>query len=224
MEIVDTSGSAANQAKVRQLARYDLVIFISRNAVYYGTRLMRQLGTYPIKAAVAAVGIKTAEALAAAGIANALHPSDAASSEALAKTQFIKSMRCGAVLIFRGEGGNPYLGAQLRRQGLDVDYAEVYRRQRPQGQLHLDRGHPTPDLITVASSETLTNLHAMTSPSSRPILLDTQLLLGSASMRRVYNDLGFRAAPLVARSPIDEVMFATMMRHWHDGLCQSAAR
>jgi len=220
MEIVDCSQSTANRAKVRQLARYDLVIFISRNAVYYGTRLMRQLAVYPIKTDVAAVGIKTAEALAAAGIANALHPRDAASSEALAKTPFIKNMRRGAVLIFRGEGGNPYLGAQLRAQGLEVDYAEVYRRQRPPRQLHLGGDHPTPDLISVASGETLANLHAMTSAASRPILLDTPLVLGSASMRRVYNDLGFRAAPLVARSPIDEDMFAAIMRHCRESFCQ----
>ena len=213
MEIVDIARREANFNKIKQIDKYSLIIFISRNAVHYGIRILHEANIRRIAIPVAAVGIKTAEALADAGIDNAIHPSDAASSEALAATRFIKNIKQGAVLIFRGLGGNPYLGNQLTHRGLKVDYAEVYRRQRPPECLRLDEKHLLPDLITVASGETLTNLYAMTDLRSIPALLDRQLVLGSASMEAVHNNLGFKRPPAIARSPIDEDMFEAIMKH-----------
>ena len=139
LEIVDTAHSETNLNRIKQLDKYDLLVFISRNAVYYGTRLLHQAGIHQINIPVAAVGIKTAEALAEAGIADAIHPHEAASSEALAAMQTIKNIKRGAVLIFRGQGGNLYLGKELTRRGLRVDYVEVYRRQRPSQTLATQR-------------------------------------------------------------------------------------
>ena len=215
MEIVDTAHSEANFNKIKQLDKYSLLIFISRNAVHYGTRILREIGIRQIDKPVAAVGIKTAEALADAGIPDAIHPCDATSSKALATTQFIKSMNRGAVLIFRGQGGNAYLGTQLSRQGLEVDYAEVYRRQRPNKILRLDKKHGLPDLITVASGETLTNLKAITDKYSIPLLLDRQIVLGSASMKALHARLGFKHPPLIARSPVDDDIFQAVMVHYN---------
>lgn len=207
MEIIDTSHNESSIHKIKQLNKYCLLIFISRNAVYYGIRLLREAGIYHIDIPTAAVGIKTAEALAVAGIANAIHPRDATSSEALAETELIKSMTQGAVLIFRGRGGNPYLGNQLSGQGLAVDYAEVYYRQKPATRLRLDDKRLIPDVITVASGETLTNLYEMTDKDSLPVLLNRQLVLGSLSMKVLHNKLGFKRSPVIARSPIDDDMF-----------------
>ena len=215
MEITDTACSESNFNKIKQLDEYSLLIFISRNAVYYGIRLLHEAGIYKLDKPVAAVGIKTAEALADAGIANVIHPHEAASSEALAATQFIKRMKEGKVLIFRGQGGNPYLEAQLARQGLEVDCIEVYRRQRPKECLQLDDKHLLPDLITVASGETLANLHAMTAKNSMSVLLDRQLVLGSSSMTILHDSLGFKHPPVVARSPIDDDMFQAIMRYYN---------
>ncbi|MBC6413995.1 MAG: uroporphyrinogen-III synthase [Chromatiales bacterium] len=215
MEIIDTAHSEANINHIKQLDRYSLLIFISRNAVYYGTRLLHEHGIYQITMPVAAVGIKTAEALAQAGIPNAIHPRDAMSSEALAATQFIKKLKKGSVLIFRGRGGLAYLGEQLARQGLTVDYAEVYRRQRPKENLRLDEQHMHPDLITVASGETLANLYAMTTESSIPALLRRQLVLGSTSMKALHDRLGFKNSPIIAHSPIDDDIFQAILGHYN---------
>lgn len=214
MEIVDIAHSEANLNKIRQIDKYSLLIFISRNAVHYGIRMLHKASIRQINIPVAAVGIKTAEALSDAGISNAIHPSDAASSEALSETQFIKNMRQGSVLIFRGQGGNPYLGNELSRRGLQVDYIEVYRRQRPSKRLRLDTQHVLPDLITVASGETLKNLYAMTEERSISILLKRQLVLGSASIKELHDKLGFERSPVVARSPIDEDMLLAIMEYY----------
>ena len=215
MEIINTAHSEANLHKIRQLDKYDLLVFISRNAVYYGTRLLHETGIYQINIPVAAVGIKTAEALAEAGIADAIHPHEAASSEALAALQSIKNIKQGAVLIFRGRGGNPYLGEELSRRGLQVDYVEVYRRQRPSEQLRFNEQHTVvPDYITVASGETLANLHAMAEADSLAMLLDRQLVLGSLSIRALHDRLGFKRPPIVARSPIDEDMLPAIIDHY----------
>ena len=214
MEIVETAHSEANLNKLKQLDKYSLLIFISRNAVHYGTRILHEIGIDQVNMPVAAVGIKTAEALADAGIANAIHPREAMSSEALAETQFIKNMRQGSVLIFRGQGGNPYLGNELVRRGLEVDYIEVYRRQRPSKQLRWDKQHLLPDLITAASGETLENLYAMTEASSILKLLNRQLVLGSASLKELHRKLGFKHSPIIARSPIDEDMLLAIMGYY----------
>ncbi len=214
MEIIDTAHSEANLNKVRQLDKYGLLVFISRNAVYYGTRLLHKAGIHRINIPVAAVGIKTAEALAEAGIADAIHPHEAASSETLAALQSIKNIRRGAVLIFRGRGGNPYLGEELSRRGLEVDYAEVYRRQRPSKHLRFNEQHTVPDYITAASGETLANLHAMAEEDSLAMLLDRQLVLGSPSIKALHSRLGFKRPPIVARSPIDEDMLPAIIDHY----------
>ena len=214
MEIVDTARSEANLNKIEQLDLYNLLVFISRSAVYYGTRLLHEAGIYRINRPVAAVGIKTAEALAEAGIADAIHPHEAASSEALAAMQSIKNIKRGAVLIFRGRGGNPYLARELTRRGLKVDYVEVYRRQRPSKHLRLDEQHTVPDYITVASGETLANLHAMTAADSVAMLLDRQLVLGGPNIKELCNRLGFKRPPIVAHSPIDEDMLPAIIGHY----------
>ena len=214
LEIIDTARSEANLGKIRQLDKYDLLVFISRNAVHYGTRLLNEAGIYQIDMPVAAVGIKTAEALAEAGIADAIHPHEAASSEALAAMQSIKNIKRGAVLIFRGQGGNPYLGKELNRRGLEVDYVEVYRRQKPSEHLRLNEQHMVPDYITAASGETLANLHAMTEANSMVMLLDRQLVLGSHSIAALHSRLGFKRPPIVAHSPIDEDMLPAIIDHY----------
>ena len=214
MEIIDTAHSEANLNKVRQLDKYGLLVFISRNAVYYGTRLLHEASIYQINIPVAAVGIKTAEALAEAGIADAIHPHEAASSEALAALQSIKNIKQGAVLIFRGRGGNPYLGEELSRRGLQVDYVEVYCRQKPSTRLQFNEQHTMPDYITAASGETLANLYAMAESNSLAMLLDRQLVLGSPSIRALHGRLGFKRPPIVARSPIDEDMLTAIIDHY----------
>ena len=215
LEIIAVEQTQAMCDKAKQLERYKLIVFISQNAVDYGMELLRQVGCSQFNIPVAAVGIKTAQALARAGIDSVVHPMDAMSSEALAETEQLKSIKQGAVLIFRGRGGNQHLATQLQAQGVRVDYLEVYRRRCPQTSLQFSTEFPPPDLITVASAQTLKNLHNLAVPESLATLLEIPVVVGSARMEQVCRQLGFRNKPLVAHSPLDDDMLQAVLR-WQE--------
>jgi len=106
MEIVDCGETPENLALVRDLRRYRLVVFVSRNAVEAGFNLLRGAGvSLPADVPVAAVGVKTGERLALEGVASVVNPVRAAGSEALLETAAVRNLDSGSVLVFRGEGG-----------------------------------------------------------------------------------------------------------------------
>lgn len=214
MEIIATEKTQEMYEKVQQLERYNLLVFISQNAVDYGVKLLREAGKMKHSVPVVAVGIKTSEALARAGIANATHPLEVMSSEALAETELVKSITKGRVLIFRGQGGNDYLAMQLCAQGAGVDYLEVYSRQCPQTPLQFSANCPAPDLITVASAETLKNLYALVVPDALDTLLKIPVVVGSARMEQTHQQLGFKYKPMIARSPLDDDMLQAVLDWW----------
>lgn len=215
MEIVDCGETPENLALVHDLRRYRLVVFVSRNAVEAGFNLLRGAGvSLPADVPVAAVGVKTGERLALEGVASVVNPVRAAGSEALLETAAVKSLDSGRVLVFRGEGGNELLANTLRARGVEVDYAEVYRRRKPSGVRLLFGTPDDPDVILSASAESLQNLYDLTAPASRDALTAITVALGSAAMAGLHEHLGFRTPPVIARSPVDEDMLDAVVRWW----------
>lgn len=161
LAILPTSRPEALTVILDQLDRYDLAIFISPTAAERGLAVA---GTWPASVRVAAVGQGTGLALAGAGIATVLTPDQGADSEHLLALPELKETAGKRIVIFRGEGGRELLADTLRGRGAQVDYAECYRRGRPEAD-------PAPVLaalgagrlgaVTVFSGETLDNLVAM---------------------------------------------------------------
>ncbi len=213
MEIVDLSAAPENLGMVRDLRRYRLFVFISRNAVEAGFNLLRGAGVgLPPDVPVAAVGVKTGERLAREGVDSIVNPAQATGSEALLETGLMKSLDRGRVLVFRGEGGNELLARTLRARGVEVDYVEVYRRRKPPG-VRLSFGAPgDPDVILSASADSLQNLLDLTAPGSHDALFRITVALGSAAMAGLHGRLGFSAPPIVARSPVDEDVVAAVVQ------------
>ena len=111
------------------LDAYDIAIFVSANAVEFGAL---HAGAWPPRLVTCAPGPGTAEALAAAGIANARTPVKSWDSEGLLELPELNDVGGKRIVIFRGEGGREFLGNSLRARGATVDHVTCYRRVAPQ--------------------------------------------------------------------------------------------
>ncbi|TEA77286.1 uroporphyrinogen-III synthase [Allopusillimonas ginsengisoli] len=116
---------------------YDLVMFVSSNAVRCYLRAWRRLytkATWPSSTLAAAVGGATACALQAMGDIPAhaiLYPDDESSSQDSESLWALLEGRASSMkraLIVRGETGRDWLGERLEQAGVAVDRLAVYRR------------------------------------------------------------------------------------------------
>ena len=208
---------ASVRARATELARYDLVIFISANAARRGLPLLCPAGDWPATGAIAAVGSRTAAELVAMGLRVDLVPARGHNTEALLALPALADMAGRRVLIVRGEGGREAMAEGLRARGARVDYAEVYRRELPRadaGPLLADWAAGGVDLVTVTSGQTLRNLWQLLGPAGQPLLQSTPLLLASEQVRRVALELGCRGPLVVAEDATDAAMLAAL-RRWH---------
>jgi uroporphyrinogen-III synthase len=192
---------------------YDLLIFISSNAVHFGQAL---LATQP-QARIAAVGQRTTDALLAAGQQVDITPEAAASSEALLQHPLLTNPP-KRILIVRGVGGRELLQETLTQRGSQVDVVEVYRRipHQPEPQhlhdIHAQLADNLIHLITLTSVEVV---HAVQDlMGSLLTQRDIALLAGSARIAQAARALGWRGETILARSPEDEQLISALTR-WH---------
>lgn len=115
---------------------YDLLIFVSGNAVrFYTGQLRRFLPdlTWPRSVRVAAVGLSTAQALRRAGVDPGMiiqpDPLEGQDSEALWRQLQPRISSLTRILIVRGNRGREWLGARLEEEGARVDRYAVYERR-----------------------------------------------------------------------------------------------
>jgi uroporphyrinogen-III synthase len=184
-----------------RLADFDLAIFVSPTAV---AKVMPGLSTFPRRAV--ALGAGTRRELERYGVMNIISPSSGADSEALlAELHDVAGKR---ILILRGQGGRPLLGDTLRRRGATVEYAECYRRVRPQGTW---RGKA--DAITVSSAEGLSNLFEMLDAA---LLQTTPLFVAHERIAEAARGRSVREVHVAG--PSDEEMVARLMAYFavHD--------
>lgn len=171
---------------------WDLLIFISRNAVEFGLGLLP--AGLSADTAIAAVGKATASALAAAGHPATLVPTSGFDSEALLALPALQQVAGQRVLIVRGDGGRTLLADTLSARGAEVHYAEVYRRLLPAVDTEplLAGWRRTIDLVTATSDEVLTNLLQLVGPAGRAWLLATPLVVISERGGSFAIQQGFR--------------------------------
>jgi uroporphyrinogen-III synthase len=197
------------------LAGFDLVIFISANAVQRGLPLLLRGAPWPSATAIAAVGRRTAAELGARGLRVDLVPASGHDSEALLALPPLREMAGRRVLIVRGDGGRETLAGTLRARGAEVCYAEVYRRMLPQVDVAplLRRWREGGvDLVTVTSGQTLRNLSRLLGAAGAAVLQSTPLILASENVRQVARELGCRGPLEVATDATDTAMLAALRR------------
>ncbi|MCP4472037.1 MAG: uroporphyrinogen-III synthase [Gammaproteobacteria bacterium] len=213
----------AQQCLADAVDDYDILLFVSRNAVEGALRFVNCRRLRP-SVRLGVIGAATREALAAALGASGLDADDCLiaeepyNSEALLRAPALQQVDGKRILILRGQQGRNLLGDELRRRGASVDYAEVYRRALPDRTAEdfnrlVTEGFPT--LVILTSAEGMHNLVELVDETAARALCRTPWLLISERMRESALKLGHNAAVLIARSASDDGIRQTICE-WAD--------
>jgi uroporphyrinogen-III synthase len=192
--------------------RWDLILFVSRNAVEQALPLFPRR-CLPSRPELAAVGLATAQALTAAGRAPDLVPARRFDSESLLALPQLEDLCGKRVLIVRGKGGRTLLGERLVERGAALAYAEVYRRTLPKADPNplISRWRQDVQLATATSGEILENLLTLFGGDGRALLLATPLVVVSERTARMARNRGF-ARVLLAERAADEAILSALCR------------
>lgn len=198
------------------LEKYQIGIFISRNAVKYTLALLNHNIDTLKHLKILATGSATAAILKKSGITDVIHAGAYAESEALLELPELQSSEITGrnIIIFRGIGGRELLAETLRTRGAVVDYAEVYERipvQYTKPELDAVWFNQTPDYIVVTSSESLQNLFDMLSSEQRNIMLNTKIVVFGKRMSELAVKLGFRNPPIITGEMSDNGLLQAIM-------------
>jgi uroporphyrinogen-III synthase len=191
---------------------FDLIVFVSVNAVEHGAARV----TKGARTRIAAIGRATAAALAAAELAADIVPESGFTSEALLAHPQLQVASGARVLIVRGEGGRELLKETFVAQGMAVETLEVYRRVRPQvdaeriAELEARWSDEGIDVVTATSIETLQNLQAMLTERGRQLLSRTTLLVPSRRIVAAAVGAGLRGDVIVAAGADDASMIGAL--------------
>ena len=186
-------------ALIDRLDAFDLAVFVSANAVDKGLAMVRSRRNWPTGLRVATLGRGSERALQRHGFEAIIVPAQGFDSEALLDLPELKEVAGKRVLIFRGEGGRELLAATLAARGAAVEYAECYRRGRPEADaapLIALWERRELDAITVTSSEALANLGEMLGEPGRQCLQATPLFVPHQRIAAAARGLGIETVVL----------------------------
>ncbi|GKS70335.1 uroporphyrinogen-III synthase [Nitrosomonas sp. PY1] len=178
---------------VKRLEQFDWAVFVSPNAVHKAMQFISQHSAFPPHLKIAAVGKGSADALKRYGVNEVLIPAEQFDSEALLRLEPLQDLTGKRVVIFRGVGGRPLLGDTLIQRNASLEYAECYRRKKPEGDIASllaiwSRGEIHAVIIT--SSEGLHNLFDMLGKLGQQLLESTPIFTNYERIVRTAQGLG----------------------------------
>ncbi len=206
---------------LNDLARFDLVIFTSSNAVKFGAHLLPP--AYPQKSAiartmkVAALGPATARALADRGIHPSIQSQGPYDSEGLLAHPEIAQLKSAKILIIKGRGGRELLAQELQARGSQVETAEVYQRVNAtpdEAALNtvLENFSTHAIQVVIANSlETVKALLQFATPSLALAFNAVHWLVPSQRVADGARELGLQAPLIVAASAEDHALVAAII-------------
>ena len=212
LEIVDLPDLQPLQKLIERLDDYDLAIFISPNAVNKAMNLIRAKGHLPVKLRIAAIGKGSAKVLTLFGVKSVITPQQSFDSEALLDMPALRDVTDQRIVIFRGDGGRELLGDTLTARGAQVEYAECYRRQKPQadnGKLLYLWARNELHAITVTSSEVLRNLYDLVGKLGQQWLKKTPVFVPHIRIAQAAQELGLKQ--VIVTEAGDENMLASIV-------------
>ena len=196
---------------------YEVIIFISVNAVIYAEEYFSQLFVEPLK--IFAVGPTTAKKLTDKGIKVNAYPLENPSSQELLLMPECGNLSDKKILIVRGKGGSETLKNSLKAMN-QVDYLEVYRRTACKvSRLHvesIERFMQTPDGIVIANSvDSLFNVVKLVKEIRsyhEDQLKSRTLVVLSERIKVQAQSIGFNNVH-VARTPSDKGTIIEILNH-----------
>jgi uroporphyrinogen-III synthase len=187
---------------IARLDEFALAIFVSPTAAQCGHAMVSATRGWPDTLRVAGVGEGTAEALRERGFRDVIAPSGQADSESLAALPELQDLRGSSIAIFRGQGGREWLRGALEERGARVEYAECYRRARPEADARglLARWQSGGvEAVSVTSSEGLENFLAMLGPTGTGYLRATPVFVPHARIAQTARERGVREVVVTGR-------------------------
>lgn len=218
LEIKPLGERRALAAQLGALEDFDLIVFLSANAVRFGATLLEQKRELPL----AAIGPATSRALNQAGYRVALQPAGGFDTESLLRHPRLEHLAGNRILLVKGSGGRELLQEELARRGALVAIADVYRRERPNpstGELSALEAlfaEGAIQVVTATSAETADYLLDLVTPALRGELGRAAWVVPSERVATRLRDHGVSAPLLVAESAEDQHLVAAVVR-WRAG-------
>lgn len=211
-------GPGGKPLKVPRPGRFDGIVFVSPNAVRHGQAAFGR--GWPRGVRLYAVGEGTAQALHETGARQVTAPASGAGAEALLALPELAETAGRSFLVVRGREGRTWLAETLRARGASVEEIAVYERVEhpdPDGRLTAWLVEGILDVIVVSSESVLAALLKRIGEDdteAREQLLRLALLSASRRVLETARRLGFQHDGLLAPSPSDEALLATLVEWW----------
>lgn len=215
LEILDAADLRPLNALIDRLDEFDLAIFISPNAVNKAMNLIAARRGLPSRLRAVAIGRGSVKELRRFGISDVIAPTKKFDSEALLELPALRDVAGRHVVIFRGDGGRELLGDALTARGARVEYAECYRRGKPNlNAAPLMKAWARNELhaITVTSSEGLRNLFDMIGKLGQTWLKKTPLFVPHPRIAAAARELGLTA--VIETEPGDEGLIVRLEQYF----------
>jgi uroporphyrinogen-III synthase len=200
-----------------RLESYDLVVFVSPNAVAKALDVMLEHRSWPVTVTAATLGRSSEAELARRGVKTIVSPPLRFDSEALLECAELQQMSGKRVLICRGDTGRELLGETLVARGAVVDYLMVYRRGMPQldpAPLHKLWEAGQLDAVTLTSSEGLRNMIAMIGHIGHAWLKNTPTFVPHARIAEQATQFGLRR--IIPTGPADDGLIAGLLAYFDE--------
>ncbi|HWI14368.1 MAG TPA: uroporphyrinogen-III synthase [Burkholderiales bacterium] len=205
----------AARERFARILDYDIVVFVSANAVEHGCALLPRNEPLPPSLCVVAVGAGTARALQARSVARVLVPDERHDSEGVLALPQLADVAGKRVLIVRGVGGRELLAETLTARGAQVDYAECYERMPPSAspEVLMDAWRARSlHAVTITSSEGLRHLFGMLPEDGRAYLRATTIFVTHERMRDSARSLGLDDVVMAEQG--DEGLYAALVARY----------
>lgn len=214
LDISPVELSQQDQEKIQQINQFDIVIFISPNAVEYGLSQILTNTDLSDSVVLATIGQASAKALYdKLGKQPDIVPEENFNSEGLLATQAMQNVTNKRILIVRGNGGREHLKQTLQQRGAFVEYLNIYQRVKPAtNTTDLEQYLQNNQIaaIVITSAEILKNLVEMTPEKVTSQLYQVPLLLINKRLIDIAKKAGFKNKLLVATEADDNAIIKSL--------------